>query len=105
MPSPTKVGRVSGLSGLAENAFDQPPHTVGRVDGLLEKGRWSWGASSRLLIGWEQYRGSDPIEMWVDDVAVGKAPIVCPPRSAKARRSQLRTAAPALAGTSCTISP
>ena len=50
--------------------------------GCVDKTNSEWIAPTfdRLLIGWEQYRGSDPIEMWVDDVAVGKAPIVCPPR-------------------------
>jgi hypothetical protein len=26
----------------------------------------------------EQYRASGPIDMWVDDVAVGEKPIACP---------------------------
>jgi hypothetical protein len=32
----------------------------------------------RLFVGWEQYRPSEPIEMWVDDVSVGERPIACP---------------------------
>jgi hypothetical protein len=48
--------------------------------GCVDKSTSEWIAPSfeRLLIGWEQYRGGDPIEMWVDDVAVGETPIACP---------------------------
>jgi hypothetical protein len=50
--------------------------------GCVDKTTSEWIAPrfERLLIGWEQYRGSAPIEMWVDDVAIGAAPIACPPQ-------------------------
>jgi hypothetical protein len=50
--------------------------------GCIDKTTSEWIAPSfeRVFIGWEQYRGSDPIEMWVDDVAVGKASMACPPQ-------------------------
>jgi hypothetical protein len=48
--------------------------------GCVDKTRSEWVAPTfeRLSIGWEQYRGSPPIEMWIDDVAVGDRPIACP---------------------------
>ena len=50
--------------------------------GCIDRTSSEWVAPSfqRLLIGWEQYRPSEPIEMWVDDVAVGERPIACPRR-------------------------
>ena len=57
--------------------------TVDRFgQGCIDKTTSEWVAPSfeRLLIGWEQYRPSDPIELWVDDVAVGEQPIACPGR-------------------------
>src|SRR4051794_1753311 len=49
-------------------------------DGCVDHSRSEWIAPrfETLSIGWEQYRKSDPIEMWVDEVAVGEAPIPCP---------------------------
>jgi hypothetical protein len=29
-------------------------------------------------IGWESYHGNQPVELWIDDVAVGDQPIPCP---------------------------
>jgi hypothetical protein len=57
--------------------------TVNRFgQGCIDKSTSEWIAPSfqKLLLGWEQYRASDPIEMWIDDVAVGETPIPCPPR-------------------------
>jgi hypothetical protein len=31
-----------------------------------------------LHIGWESYHGAAPVELWIDDVAVGDQPIPCP---------------------------
>jgi hypothetical protein len=31
-----------------------------------------------LHIGWESYHGAQPVELWIDDVAVGDQPIPCP---------------------------
>jgi hypothetical protein len=31
-----------------------------------------------LHIGWESYHGNMPVELWIDDVAVGDQPIPCP---------------------------
>jgi hypothetical protein len=49
-------------------------------DGCVDKTASEWVAPrfDTLSIGWEQYRPSDPIEMWVDDVAIGDRPIACP---------------------------
>ena len=48
--------------------------------GCVDKSTSEWIAPSfeKVLIGWEQYRQSDPIEMWIDDVAIGETPIACP---------------------------
>jgi hypothetical protein len=48
--------------------------------GCVDKTASEWIAPpfQRLFVGWEQYRPSEPIEMWVDDVAVGEKPIPCP---------------------------
>jgi hypothetical protein len=48
--------------------------------GCVDKTTSEWIAPrfERLFVGWEQYRPSDPIEMWIDDVAVGETPIACP---------------------------
>jgi hypothetical protein len=48
--------------------------------GCVDKTTSEWIAPTfeRLFIGWEQYRSSDPIEMWIDDVAIGETPIPCP---------------------------
>jgi hypothetical protein len=50
--------------------------------GCVDKSTSEWIAPTfdRLLIGWEQYRASEPIEMWIDDVAAGETPIPCPAR-------------------------
>jgi hypothetical protein len=40
---------------------------------------WHVPRFETLSIGWEQYSNTDPSEMWIDDVAVGDAPIACPP--------------------------
>jgi hypothetical protein len=50
--------------------------------GCVDKTTSEWNAPAfqRLFVGWEQYRRSDPIEMWIDDVAVGEKPIACPGR-------------------------
>ncbi len=48
--------------------------------GCVDKTSSEWEAPlfDRLFIGWEQYRGSDPIEMWIDDIAIGNTPLPCP---------------------------
>ena len=48
--------------------------------GCVDKSTSEWIAPAfeRLFIGWEQYRASEPIEMWIDDVAAGETPIPCP---------------------------
>jgi len=48
--------------------------------GCVDKTTSEWIAPrfDTLDIGWEQYRRSDPITMWIDDVAVGDAAIACP---------------------------
>jgi hypothetical protein len=35
-------------------------------------------AVDTLHIGWESYHGNAPVELWIDDVAVGDQPIPCP---------------------------
>jgi hypothetical protein len=35
-------------------------------------------AVDTLHIGWESYHGTQPVELWIDDVAVGDQPIPCP---------------------------
>jgi hypothetical protein len=48
--------------------------------GCVDKTTSEWIAPTfqRLFVGWEQYRPSDPIEMWIDDVAIGGKTIACP---------------------------
>jgi len=60
-----------------------PEATVERFgQGCVDKTSSEWIAPTfqRLFVGWEQYRPSDPMEMWVDDVAVSEKPIACPGR-------------------------
>jgi hypothetical protein len=79
-----------GQGGAPRNEFHvwldgQPIEeaTVRRFgQGCIDKTASEWIAPTfqRLFVGWEQYRPSDPIEMWVDDVAIGEKPIPCPER-------------------------
>jgi hypothetical protein len=81
-------GARAGADGGTRNElrvwFDGQPAadaTVQRFgDGCVDHTRSEWIAPrfETLSIGWEQYRQSDVIEMWVDDIAIGDAPIACP---------------------------
>jgi hypothetical protein len=48
--------------------------------GCVDKSNSEWVSPrfEQLQLGWEQYRGSDPIDLWIDDVAVGQTRIGCP---------------------------
>jgi hypothetical protein len=35
-------------------------------------------AVDTLHVGWQSYHGTQPVELWIDDVAVGDQPIPCP---------------------------
>jgi hypothetical protein len=54
-----------------QSADDVPVAPVGQC----------WKAPSvvdTVHVGWESYHGSQPVELWIDDVAVGDQPIPCP---------------------------
>jgi hypothetical protein len=43
-------------------------------------GEWKAPTFNRMSVGWVNYQSSPiPVEMWIDDLAFGEAPIPCPP--------------------------
>lgn len=78
------VGADGGTRNELRVAVDGQPvadATVARFgDGCVDKTRSEWIAPrfETLSIGWVQYQKSDPMEMWIDDVAIGEQPIACP---------------------------
>lgn len=54
---------------------------TGQGDGCISQeteSKWLFPSFSRLNLGWTSYQTDTPREVWIDDVAVGTAPIGCP---------------------------